>query len=149
MKATVWTMRSGAMNRTMLAGLAALALAAGGAGCDSVKAPGAVVGDPLPAASYPQIAVLQGLQGYIVMGTAPRVEPGPPMKVTTALRTKTDYEELSVQYRFFFFDGSGAPLNREPDWRYARLQSRTESFFQGVAPDRGAVDWRMEVRPAR
>ncbi|MGQ0628613.1 MAG: hypothetical protein ACT4PL_11000 [Phycisphaerales bacterium] len=120
-----------------------------GAGCDPVKAPGSVQGDPLPATLYPKIAVLEGLQGFIVMGTEPRVNVGPPMGVTCALRAKTDFEELSVQYRYIFFTSAGVPLNNNPDWQYQRMQSRVESFFSGNALDRTAVDWRLEVRPAR
>ena len=127
--------------------LAGTALAAG---CnDPVKAPGAVGGDPLASSQYAKIAALEGLSPYIVMGTPPRVETGPPMRVTCALRAATDYEELSVQYRYFFFNAAGVPLNPNPDWQYFRMPSRTESFFSGNALDKTAVDWRLEVRPAR
>src|SRR6185369_10385363 len=103
-------------------------------GCnDPVKAPGAVGADPLPPQYYAKIAGLQELDKFLVMGTPPRVDNGPPMKVTCAIRTKTDYQELDVQYRYFFFTAGGVPLNDNPDWQFKHLPSRTETFFSGNA----------------
>jgi hypothetical protein len=129
-------------------GLTLIALAVGG-GCDKTMAPGVVQADPLAPAFYPKIAALEGLQQYLVMATPPRVEPGPPMRVTCAIRAKTEYQELNVQYRYIFLDGAGVPLRNNPDWQFQKMASRTESFFSGNALDSNAADWRLEIRPAR
>lgn len=133
----------------VLVSLSGLCMLVAAGGCDKTMAPGAVQADPLAPQLYAKIAALQGLEPYLVMGTPPRVEAGPPMRVTCAIRAKTDYEELNVQYRYIFVDAGGVPLNNNPDWQYLRMQSRTESFFSGNALDKTAADWRLEIRPAR
>lgn len=129
----------------------ALALGLGLAACnsDTTKAPGYVLADPLPAEAYPKISLLEGLQGFVVMSTSPRVDEGPPMKVTAQLRAKTDYQNLAVQYRYFFFDKNASPINANPDWQYVLMPSRVETFMIGQALDRTAADWRLEIRPAK
>jgi hypothetical protein len=117
-------------------------------GCHNNSSPGSVHADPLDPALYPKIAALQGLAPYLVMATPPRVDQGPPMHVTCAIRAKTEYEEMNVQYRYIFFDASGRPLRDNPDWQFLRMPSRTETFFTGTALDH-ASDWRLEIRPAR
>jgi uncharacterized protein YcfL len=130
------------------AGMLLAALA--GAGCQNqAYAPGTVMGDPVAATAYPQVAVLEGLQGFIVTNRPPIVEAGPPLQVTFAARAKTEFEEISVQYRYFFFEASGKPLNPNPDWQYLRMPSRSEVFFVGNALDKTATNWRLEIRPAR
>ena len=122
------------------------------AGCQDhseVLAPGVVQADPLTPMLYPRIAALEGLQPYLVMANPPRVETGPPLRVTCAIRAYTKHEELNIQYRYIFFDAAGIPLRNSPDWQFLRMPSRTESFFSGNALDSTAVDWRLEIRPAR
>jgi uncharacterized protein YcfL len=137
----------GFLGSSMLVGLG---LVGGMGGCqDNVKAPGYVQQDPLPAEQYPRVDLDASLQTWLVSSTAPRVVPGPPMAVTYTCRAKTDVEELNVQYRYLWFDKNGAPLNDNPTWQYKRMPSRSEVFFTGNATDSTAVDWRLQIRPAR
>jgi hypothetical protein len=118
------------------------------AGCDTVRAPGAAVADPLPAGAYPQIEAADGLQGFIVYGE-PKVSRDRIMSVTVPIRAATDHEDVRVQYRFQFFDRNGVPIGDEPSWRYTKLASRRQEMLQGNAIDSGAADWRLQIRPAR
>lgn len=117
-------------------------------GCDTTKAPGSSIADPLPPAAYPQIVVDKSIEGYIANGV-PKVERARIMSVTVPIRAVTDKEDLRVQYRFIFLDKNGVPIGADPDWRYTQLQSRNQTFLKGNAIDAGAEDWRMEIRPAR
>lgn len=119
-------------------------------GCepDMAKAPNRMNTDPLPSAEYPQIVVLDGLSGWLCAGKIVE-EAGPPLTVTVPVRALTDNKDLHVQYRFFFLDTEGVPLNRAPDWHYMRMPSRSEVFMQANALDSTAKTWRLEVRPAR
>lgn len=119
-------------------------------GCkqDLVKAPGRIDADPLPCEDYPQIAVLEGLEGWLGAGKIVE-EPGPPMTVTVPVRALTDDDELNIQYRFLFLDEKGVPLNRDPDWHDMRMPSRAQVFMRANALDSTASMWRLEIRPAR
>lgn len=128
----------------MLAGCAA-ALASG---CSHVRPPRAIREDPLPSADYPQIAVLGGLGGAIAAGDVVE-EAGPPLAVTVPMRALTHDDELNVQYRFFFLNEKGVPLDRDPDWHYMQMPSRSQVFMGANALDQNARTWRLEVRPAR
>ncbi|MFO0833541.1 MAG: YcfL family protein [Phycisphaerales bacterium] len=116
--------------------------------CDPVKAPGAAKADPLPSAAYPQIVAAEGLSGYIAYD-APKVSATKPMEVTVPVRALTDNQDLNIQYRFSFFDQNGVPLNDNPDWRFLKLPSRNQRFLSGFAREQSAVDWRLEIRPAK
>lgn len=116
--------------------------------CDPVKAPGAAKADPLPSAAYPQIVAAEGLSGYIAYD-APKVSATKPMEVTVPVRALTDNQDLNIQYRFSFFDQNGVPLNENPDWRFLKLPSRNQRFLSGFAREQSAVDWRLEIRPAK
>ena len=116
--------------------------------CDPVKAPGAAKADPLPSAAYPQIVAAEGLSGYIAYD-APKVSATKPMEVTVPVRALTDNQDLNIQYRFSFFDENGVPLNDNPDWRFLKLPSRNQRFLSGFAREQSAVDWRLEIRPAK
>lgn len=116
--------------------------------CDTVKAPGAAKPDPLPSAAYPQIVAAEGLSGFIAYD-APKVSVTKPMEVTVPVRALTDNQDVNIQYRFSFFDQNGVPLNENPDWRYLKLPSRNQRFLSGFAREQSAVDWRLEIRPAK
>lgn len=119
-------------------------------GCTSerTKAPKRIDEDALMAHEYPQITVSRGLKGTITAGDIVE-EAGPPVRVTVPVRALTRRRDLHVQYRFMFLDEKGLPLNREPDWHYMRMPSRTQVFMQGNALDANAQDWRLEIRLAR
>ena len=134
---------------TLAAGLAAGALGLMvTAGCDTVRAPGSAIADPLPAGAYPQIEAAGGLEGFIVYGE-PKVGRDRIMSVTVPIRAATDHEDVRVQYRFRFFDKAGAPMGDEPSWQYVKLASRRQEFMSGNAMDAGAMDWRLQIRPAK
>lgn len=121
---------------------------------DCVKAPARIDEDLLPCEEYPQIVVIGGLKGWIAAGSNIVQELGPPLKVTVPVRALTDAEDdhdgtLHVQYRFFFLDEKGVPLNRSPDWHLLEMPSRTQVFMQANATDLNAMSWRLEIRPAR
>lgn len=122
------------------------------AGCqqDTVKAPYGGKADPLPAAQYPKITVEGALQPYIAFD-APKVsQDSGVLKVVTGARLQSDKGvESNVQYRYIFLDAGGLPMRAQPDWRYVRMPSRQQVFFEGNALDAGASDWRLEVRMAR
>lgn len=116
-------------------------------GCHSAKRPHEGQPDPLPPDEYPQIATLEGLKGYVVIGDVV-TQQGPPLEVSVSVRARTD-KELNVQYRFVFLDSKSLPLDADPDWRYITMPARTQAYMRANALDSNAVDWRLEIRPAR
>ncbi len=112
------------------------------------KAPPAGQADPFPARHYPQITVADKLDDFVGFGP-PNVNEGPPMTVTVPIRVLVDQGDLSVQYRFLFFDASGRVLNANRDWKYMQLPELTRVFMEGTSLGNGAENWSLEVRPAR
>ena len=110
--------------------------------------PHGVRSDPLDYDDYPQITVLENLHRNVVL-TSVVEEEGSPLRVTVVMRNRTKQEERHVQYRFFFLDSRGVPEDANPDWHYMHMPARTAMYMQGNALDKSAVDWRLEVRPAR
>jgi uncharacterized protein YcfL len=98
--------------------------------------------------NYPKITALEKLHRVLVVSDVVE-EPGPPLNVTVAIRDDRDDKERRIQYRFFFLDDRGVPENNNPDWRYQQMPRRAVVYVQGNALDRKAVDWRLEIRPAR
>lgn len=134
-------------HRLVIAGLLAATLA----GCNQPRAvyPPAAGQDPVNAANYPRIVMLDGLQKWVVADT-PRVDRSANgvMRVVVPIRSIST-TELNTQYRFQWLDGNGMPLEPEADWQYIRLPVSAQEFAQGSAMDSRAVDWRLQVRPAR
>ncbi len=118
-------------------------------GCQGSMPPDAGQPDPLSADAYPQITALEGLGKYLAFAP-PSVKAGGgrPMSVSVPVRARTD-KELNTQYRFEFFDQDGRPIEPVMGWRYLRLPARVQHFMQGAVLDDTAVDWRLQVRPAR
>ncbi len=119
-------------------------------GCRTSTLPPAAQGDEVALANYPRVVVLDGLQPFIAI-SEPSVTRGSdqPLRVSVPVRAVTQHEELNVQYRFLFFDEHGRVLEPEMVWRYERLPSKAQRFFDAGAMDQRAVDWRLEIRPAR
>lgn len=135
----------------MLKSLAVSMLLMTGCQTDRTKSPGSAGVDPLPADQYPKVEAAGGLSPYLVISGA-NVTSGTetrPMSVVAAVRSTWDKDVLSVQWRYFFFDEKGSPLNTNPDWRFARLPPRSQVFMEGFAPDTNARDWRLQIRPAQ
>ncbi|MCB9846324.1 MAG: DUF1425 domain-containing protein [Phycisphaeraceae bacterium] len=124
-------------------------LALTGCATRDASAPGAMA-DPVPRVNYPNISILDELVPYVVV-SEPIVTKGPdqPLRVTVPIRAITRPRELNTQYRFIFFDADGRPIEPQQAWQYERLPSRAQRFFEANALDQRAVDWRLEVRPAR
>ena len=104
--------------------------------------------DPFPARNYPQITVAEKLDDFVGFGPA-NIDEGPPMTVAVPIRVLVDQGDLSVQYRFLFFDSAGRILNPNRDWRYMELPALTRMFMEGTSLGNDAEDWSLEVRPAR
>ena len=130
----------------VLRGIAVVAAVCAIVGCAG-KLEG-VRSDPLDYNDYPQITVLEKLHRNVVL-TRVVEEEGSPLRVTVAVRNRGTDDERHVQYRFFFLDSRGVPEDPNPDWHYLHMPARTAMYMQGNALDRSAVDWRLEVRPAR
>lgn len=130
----------------VVVGVAGLAVG----GCRTSTLPPAAQGDVVASANYPRVVVLDGLQPFVAIAE-PRVTKSPedPLRVTVPVRAVTEHEELNVQYRFEFLDELGRPIEPSMSWRYERLPSKAQRFFEGNALDQRATDWRLEIRPAR
>ncbi len=131
---------------TVVTGIVAT-LATGG--CDTVKAPAAVRPDPLPARAYPKQVAIHGLAQGLASGKPTVTGPteGEPLRVSVPLRSTAD-KPLNVQYQFRFFDKNGRPTHQS-GWRFLNIPPRVKRVVEANAMDTKAVDWRLEVRPAR
>lgn len=117
-------------------------------GCQNRNiAPPAGYGDPVHGANYPRVVMLDGLQQWVVYD-APRVTREGTLDVAMAIRNVSD-REINAQYRFRFLDGSGVPVGPEPEWQYVRLPIKAREFIRATALDSRALDWEVQVRPAR
>ena len=115
-------------------------------GCE--YAPAEAKPDPLDRTTYPRVALHEALRDAIVVSDVIE-EFSDPLKVTVALRSMTHSSDRVVRYRFIYFDDAGLPQNADPDWHRRRMAARTEVFIKSNALDRDAVDWRMEIKPAK
>jgi hypothetical protein len=138
------------LKATAIAATLFLALAVGCQTPDPIMAPDAGQGDLLPLEDYPQIVVTSGLARYLAFNRP--VVDGPsenkPMRVQIPVRVLDDLA-VSTQYRFRFFDQAGRVLQPEMGFQFKRLPARVQEFMEGAALDNNAVDFRLEVRPAR
>ena len=102
------------------------------------------------AGNYPNITVQDArLRNFIVISDV-SVSGGELMKVNVALRLDyTGDATSSVQYRFTFLDARGTPLASQSGWQLMDLPPRVQRFMTGVALDKGAEDWRLEIRSAQ
>ncbi|MCG3122172.1 MAG: hypothetical protein GIKADHBN_00551 [Phycisphaerales bacterium] len=118
------------------------------AGCDTVKAPYAPGGDPLPASNYPKVAFHDPeLSGMLVVDPATVVVDHPqgrPLKVTVPLRSTVEHT-MKLQYQFLWRDAQGRPVGQS-GWAYTTVGPRLQVPFQGNAISPDAADWRLEVR---
>lgn len=117
------------------------------AGCQRNIAPPAGYGDPVHGANYPRVVMLDGLQQWVV-NDAPRITREGTLDVAMAIRNVSD-REINAQYRFRFLDGTGVPVGPEPEWQYVRLPVKAREFIRASALDTRALDWELQVRPAR
>ncbi len=113
-------------------------------------APGEAKPDPLALEDYPQVAALEDLKGKLKLSEEPVVSysDAGPMTVTVAVRLASN-DECPAQYRFFFYDEAGQPLDADPGWSYRVLPARAKVYLTGTSLEPAADDWAVEVRPAR
>lgn len=128
----------------------ALAASVALVGCDTTKAPGAGEPEMLSDARYPQVAALEGLTDYLSVDKpiVTAAEGNKPMTVVVPVRLRSD-QQVNAQYRFMFLGENGAPIGTQPEWQFEKLPARTQVFLAGASLDPAAVDWRLEIRPAR
>lgn len=136
----------------MLLGVLVGAMTLGLGGCrqPTIAPPPSPIADPM---EYPQITLSPDLARWIAVDR-PIVtgmgEDDGPLAVTVPVRTLTSRgESIRVQYRYIFLDDRGRPVHPEGDWKYERMASRVQKFFEGNALDERATDWRLEIRTAR
>jgi uncharacterized protein YcfL len=135
------------MQRTLTLVLG-LALLSGAPGCNT--APVAANADRVNIKNYPNIEVDASL-GYWIVSSAPiESRDGGILKVSTPIRFETSHQsDISIQYKYTFFDGRGMPISSQADFRYMQIPARTQVFLEGSALDANAASWRLFVRPAR
>ena len=118
--------------------------------CNTIsKPPHAVKPDTVSEARYPQIAT-EGNLGNHLSYAKPivRMDGQTPMRVTVPIRLRDD-KPVNAQYRFTFLAADGAPVGPPMDWRFMVLPPRLQVFMEGSAASPQAVDWRLEIRPAK
>lgn len=108
--------------------------------------------DRLDVEEYPRIVASRDTYRNLFFGPA-TIDPGTdaqPMRVTVPVRSRFRRSDLRIQYRFEWLDSAGRPMGRSADaeWSYKALPPRNQVFLDGNALDRGAKDWRLEVRLA-
>ncbi len=131
--------------------LIALALVLGGcAAADHAKAPPGPLRDPLPPQAYPEIVPTGGLARWLYFDN-PIVTPGTddrPMQVSVPVRMVYN-EPREIQYCFQFFGADGRPLDSRKEWHWKHVEPRIRFFLEGNALQPEAVEWNLEIRPAR
>ncbi len=118
--------------------------------CDVVdKPPHAVKPDNISEVRYPQIAT-EGNLGNHLSYAKPivRLDGQTPMSVTVPIRLRDD-KPVNAQYRYVFLARDGQPLSPASDWRFMVLPPRLQVFMEGSAMSNEALDWRLEIRPAK
>jgi len=120
-------------------------------GCSQVvdEPPHAVKPDNVSEAQYPQIATEGNLANHLSYAKPIVRDDGPtPIRVTVPIRLR-DNKPVNAQYRFTFLGADGAPADQPMDWRFMVLPPRLQVFMEGSALSNEAVDWRLEIRPAK
>jgi uncharacterized protein YcfL len=106
--------------------------------------------DPLHPAAYPRVAMLEGLD--VGLGLQPPIVEEAtgtrPMSVTVPVRSLVDYP-INIQYQYQFLDDKGRLIDTRERWRFVHIDPRVQTQLQGSAMDLDAVDWRLQLRPAR
>ena len=135
------------MNRstsTVVAALAAAVLSV--AGCQTTTPPPAVAADEHTI--YPRVTALDGLDRVLrVRESGVVVSRGDVMTVTIPVRSVSPSTEF-LQYRFYFYDDAGRPLDTNPTWSRTRVEPRAQAYLEGrsIVP---AEDFQLEIRGAR
>lgn len=140
-------MNRNATRITLLACLGLLTLA----GCNNPELPPpGVKQDKLPEGAYPSKVAIEGLDKVIVARDAivQAATEATPMRVTVPIRSTGNVIHY-IQYRFEFLDREGRPVRSNQGWRFMSLEPKIEAFVDAGALDTDAVDWRLQIRPAR
>lgn len=146
------------LNKQILMGglVAGLIGCAGLAGCQAPY-PRPTYGaqeDPQAAKNYPRVALVDDdnlLQKSLVVDSGGIVVTGPdgnvPMAVAVPLRSIVN-NRMRLQYQFYWRDANGVEL-RQSGWKRFEVEPGMQFQAKGSAATLDAVDWRLEVRPAR
>jgi len=71
-----------------------------------------------------------------------------PLRISVPVRSITQHP-LNLQYRVIYFGDFGKQTNDYPVWKDFRVMGRTRYVISDNAIDLDAVDWNIEIRPAR
>lgn len=140
------------MIRTTIAAVAGVSLLAlGGCRTTNDNIPPGARADGVSEVTYPAITVERPLQQFVAVDyNSIQVTPWDgtsPMRVVVPLRS-TAYEQMSIQYRFLWFDASGKPVS-ESGWTFVSLEPGLQAFLEGRATTSAAAQYRAEVRSSR
>ncbi len=124
------------------------------AGCTQQRMPSGPGPDPVSARQYPRVALVDDdnmLQRSLVIDESSIVTTGPangvPMSVMVPLRSVVS-NRMRLQYQFYWRDANGVEL-RQSGWKRIEVEPGMQFQAKGSAVTLDAVDWRLEVRPAR
>ena len=99
---------------------------------------------------YPNVVLDPALDDMLVR-TQPITRPptaDQPVRIAVPVRSIVDHP-LNLQYRVLYFDPFGKQTNDYPVWKDVRIMGRTRTVINDNAIDLDAVDWNIEIRPAR
>lgn len=105
---------------------------------------------PDPVIDYPNIVLDPALEDKLVKAR-PNTQPptrDQPMRISVPVRSVTQHP-LNLQYRVLYFDAFGKQTNDYPVWKDMRLMGRARHVINDNAVDLDAVEWNIEIRPAR
>ena len=120
-----------------------------GAGCqaDPMTAPGAVSGQTQPVTPSRNVTIL-GLDGSLVAGAA-IVEGGGDTsvdRVAVPIESMAD-RGLDIEYRFELFDSEHRLVGGTGRWRSLHIGPQVQVQIEAFAPQSGAADWALTIRP--
>lgn len=96
---------------------------------------------------YPRVTATGGLNAVLRVREGGVSRTADPVLSLSIPVRNTAERTMFVQYRYFFFDADGQPLDANPSWTRARLAPGAEVYMQGAAVSQDATDFRLEIRP--
>ena len=122
-------------------------LAGGGCQPGSATAPSAARGGRQPDTPSANVTLLR-LSDDLQAGAAiVKADAGPRLRhVIVPIMSLADHD-LDVEYRFEFLDDGGRPTGDAARWRPLRIGPRVEAQVDAAAPETGAADWTLTIRP--
>jgi len=119
------------------------------AGCQpTAVTPQRVNPDDRPPTALSKNVTIEQLNGDIVAGD-PIVKTGVGSDlayVAVPIRSLAD-RALDIEYRFEFFDSERQQAGEKLRWRRLHIGQRVEAQIDAFAPETGATDWALAIRP--